>query len=138
MFAYQIRNGEKKRRQRSPLEENVWLMPAGCTDVKSPEFDPNTHTCHYDGNEWIVTAIPDPVPEPIPDPISAMEQMRTQRNQLLQQTDWRMTTDYPYADQAEWASYRTQLRDLPEHTSPTLDEQGNLMNVEWPTAPSSR
>ena len=66
-----------------------------------------------------------------------LRQLRIQRNQLLQQTDWRMTTDYPYSDQSEWASYRTQLRDLPATAEPMLDEQGNLINVNWPTAPSS-
>lgn len=64
-----------------------------------------------------------------------MRQLRIQRNQLLTQTDWRMTTDYPYNDQAQWASYRTQLRNLPQTAEPTLDENGNLI-VDWPTAPS--
>lgn len=62
--------------------------------------------------------------------------LREQRNQLLQQTDWRMTTDYPYNDQSAWASYRTALRDLPATATPTLDEQGNLI-VDWPTAPDA-
>lgn len=66
-----------------------------------------------------------------------MRQLRIQRNQLLASTDWRMTTDYPYLDQAEWASYRIQLRDLPQHSSPALDENGNLTNVDWPTAPDA-
>ena len=65
-----------------------------------------------------------------------MRLLRLERNQLLAQTDWRMTTDYPYDDQAEWASYRTDLRNLPESAEPTLDENGNLTNVNWPTAPS--
>ena len=29
-----------------------------------------------------------------------LRQLRIQRNQLLTQTDWRMTTDYPYSDQS--------------------------------------
>lgn len=61
--------------------------------------------------------------------------LRQVRNQLLTQTDWRMTTDYPYNDQADWASYRTQLRNLPQTANPTLDENGNLI-VDWPQAPS--
>lgn len=65
-----------------------------------------------------------------------LRQLRVQRTQLLAQTDWRMTTDYPYSDQAEWASYRTALRDLPSTASPTLDEQGNLI-VDWPTPPDA-
>lgn len=64
-----------------------------------------------------------------------LRQLRIQRNNLLSQTDWRMTTDYPYSDQAEWASYRTQLRNLPQTSNPTLDENGNLV-VDWPQAPS--
>ena len=66
-----------------------------------------------------------------------MRQLRIQRNQLLAQTDWRMTTDYPYSDQSAWATYRTELRDLPATASPALDENGQLTNVVWPTAPSS-
>ena len=64
----------------------------------------------------------------------ALKRLREKRNQLLAQTDWRMTTDYPYSDQAEWASYRTSLRNLPATAEPTLDESGNLV-VDWPTAP---
>ena len=69
-------------------------------------------------------------------PEQAMSRLRFQRNNLLAQTDWRMTTDYPYSDQAEWASYRTQLRNLPQTSNPTLDENGNLI-VDWPQAPDS-
>lgn len=63
-----------------------------------------------------------------------MRLLRLERNLLLQQTDWRMTTDYPYADQDQWASYRTQLRNLPASSEPTLDESGKLI-VDWPTPP---
>ena len=66
-----------------------------------------------------------------------LRQLRIQRNQLLASTDWRMTNDYPYADQSAWASYRTQLRNLPESAEPTLDENGQLTNVVWPTAPDA-
>lgn len=65
-----------------------------------------------------------------------MRLLRLERNQRLQQTDWRMTTDYPYSDQDQWASYRTSLRNLPATAEPTLDEQGNLI-VDWPQAPDA-
>ena len=65
-----------------------------------------------------------------------MRLLRIERNQLLAQTDWRMTTDYPYTDQDQWASYRTSLRNLPATAEPTLDEQGNLI-VDWPTPPDA-
>ncbi len=64
-----------------------------------------------------------------------MRLLRLERNQLLASTDWRMSSDYPYSDQAEWASYRTQLRNLPATSKPTLDKNGNLV-VGWPTPPS--
>lgn len=65
-----------------------------------------------------------------------LRQLRIQRNQLLQQTDWRMTSDYPYSDQSQWASYRTSLRNLPESAEPTLSESGELI-VDWPQAPDA-
>jgi hypothetical protein len=65
-----------------------------------------------------------------------LRQLRIQRNQLLASTDWRMNTDYPYNDQAQWASYRTALRNLPETATPTLDENGNLI-VDWPQSPDN-
>jgi len=32
--------------------------------------------------------------------------LREQRNQLLQQSDWRATVDYPGSNQAAWLTYR--------------------------------
>ena len=67
--------------------------------------------------------------------------LRSQRNQLLQQTDWRMTKDYPYADQLDWEDYRFELRELPQRIengevpAPTLDENGMLVFDEWPLKP---
>ena len=63
-------------------------------------------------------------------------ELRFERNLLLQQTDWRMTTDYPYADQDQWATYRTSLRNLPATSEPTLSESEELI-VNWPTAPDA-
>ena len=63
--------------------------------------------------------------------------LRQQRNQLLAQSDWRATVDYPSSDQTEWLTYRQALRDLPANASPTLDENGMLTNVTWPTEPGA-
>jgi len=57
-----------------------------------------------------------------------MRQLRIQRNQLLSQTDWRATIDYPRDDQAEWLTYRQSLRDITTQT-PELDEQGNIVGI---------
>ena len=119
-----------------PKVAGRYALPANSTEIAPPTFDASTHTCAFDGSQWVVTEIPVPEPEPTPEPIPAMEQLRMQRNQLLRDTDWRMTTDYPYNDQTAWATYRTALRDLPATAEPTLDEQGNLI-VDWPTAPDA-
>jgi len=64
-----------------------------------------------------------------------MRQLRIQRNQLLAQTDWRMVSDYPGSNQTEWQTYRQALRDITTQT-PSLDENGKLTGITWPTAPT--
>ena len=62
-----------------------------------------------------------------------MRVLREERNQKLAQTDWWCCSDRtPTQDQLD---YRTALRDLPSTASPSLDEDGNLTGVEWPTKP---
>lgn len=61
--------------------------------------------------------------------------LRWFRNQLLAQTDWRATVDYPKDNQAEWLTYRQDLRDITTQT-PELDDQGNLTGITWPTPPT--
>lgn len=52
-----------------------------------------------------------------------------QRNVLLKSTDWTQMPDSPLSDskKQEWATYRQQLRDLPETTDP--------LDPVWPTQP---
>ena len=61
--------------------------------------------------------------------------LRKQRNQLLAQSDWRMVSDYPGSNQSEWQTYRQALRDITTQT-PSLDADGNLTGITWPTAPN--
>ena len=63
--------------------------------------------------------------------------MRSDRNCKLIDSDWTQFTDSPLTDikKAEWATYRQALRDLPSTASPSLDENGNLTGVTWPTKP---
>jgi len=64
----------------------------------------------------------------------AYQQLRQQRNQLLQQSDWMANSDVTMSD--AWRTYRQALRDLPANSpNVALDEQGNLINVTWPTKP---
>ena len=65
-----------------------------------------------------------------------MRLLRQERDRRIAQTDWRATVDYPGTDQTAWLTYRQALRDLPSTASPTLDAEGNLTNVTWPTKPT--
>ena len=64
-----------------------------------------------------------------------MRLLREERDQLIATTDWRATVDYPGSDQAAWLTYRQALRDLPANSTPSLDENGQLTGVTWPTPP---
>ena len=61
--------------------------------------------------------------------------LREQRNQLLTETDWRMVSDYPGSNQTEWQTYRQALRNITTQT-PSLDENGQLTGITWPTLPN--
>jgi len=55
------------------------------------------------------------------------EEVRTQRNALLKDSDWTQVSDAP-VDQSAWADYRQALRDLPE-------QEGFPQEVVWPQIP---
>ncbi len=74
------------------------------------------------------------VENPTPNEIG-LEFIREIRNAKLTQTDWRGTVDYPKDNQAEWLAYRQSLRDITTQT-PSLDENGNLTGITWPTPPT--
>jgi hypothetical protein len=67
-----------------------------------------------------------------PEEIAALaptaDDIRAQRNALLSACDWTQVADAP-VDQAAWAVYRQELRDIP-------DQPGFPANVVWPVAPS--
>jgi len=136
-IVYNQSNGSEVIAYPDPKNPDRIALPAGSTEIAPPTFDPNTHTCVFDGTQWIVTEIPVPEPDPAQEPIPAMDQLRMQRDSLLMQSDWRMNEDYPYADKEQWKTYRQALRDLPANASPTLDENGMLTNVTWPTEPGA-
>ena len=52
--------------------------------------------------------------------------IRTQRNSLLQATDWRASSDLTLSD--AWKNYRQALIDVPTQSDPD--------NITWPTEPS--
>ena len=59
------------------------------------------------------------------------DDIRATRDGILQSTDWTMTTGST-VDQAQWAAYRQNLRDIPQtYKDKTPDD------VVWPTQPST-
>jgi len=60
----------------------------------------------------------------------AMENLRTKRNQLLQDTDFHALSDQTLS--TEMATYRTNLRNITNGIT-TVDQANN---VTWPTKPS--
>ena len=62
-----------------------------------------------------------------------MRLLRIERNQLLQETDWRFRSDLTPSQ--AWIDYCQALRDLPENSEPQLNENGELTNVTWPEKP---
>ena len=67
-------------------------------------------------------------------PEQVMSRLRFKRNQLLAATDWWVLPDRT-PTQAQ-LDYRQALRDLPANSpNAALDENGQLINVTWPTPP---
>jgi len=60
------------------------------------------------------------------------DDIRGKRDSILKDTDWTMTTGAT-VDQAQWAAYRQNLRDIPQtYKDKTPDD------VVWPTQPSTK
>tara|TARA_S200002703_G_scaffold92014_1_gene79546 strand:- start:83 stop:439 length:357 start_codon:yes stop_codon:yes gene_type:complete len=60
--------------------------------------------------------------------------LREKRDILITQTDWMANSDVTMSD--AWRTYRQALRDLPANSpNAALDENGQLINVTWPTPP---
>jgi hypothetical protein len=60
---------------------------------------------------------------------SSWASLRTERDALLASSDWTQGSDSPLTDevQAEWLTYREELRDFPESADPA--------DPTWPTPP---
>jgi len=97
-----------------------------------------------DANYYIESGIPIAIP-PSPSPYAvfnfstkqwvlnenlAIAEVSDQRQKLLYSSDWTQIPNNPLTaeKQAEWATYRQQLRDIPS-------QSGYPFNVIWPTPP---
>ena len=63
-----------------------------------------------------------------------MRLLREERDLRLDATDWWASSDLTMS--SDRTTYRQALRDLPANQSPTIDGEGALQNVTWPTKPS--
>ena len=99
--------------------------------------------CEYIDNGGEITVISGTMPsdEKINAKIKEMEiaepmrLLREKRDLLLRETDWTQNRDVTLSNDSDWQTYRQSLRDLPSVAEPQLDEQGNLINITWPTKP---
>ena len=64
-----------------------------------------------------------------------MRLLRVERDRLIALTDWRFRSDLTPSQ--AWIDYCQALRDLPANSTPTLDENGQLTGVNWPTPPET-
>tara|TARA_A100001201_G_scaffold139585_1_gene131715 strand:+ start:582 stop:944 length:363 start_codon:yes stop_codon:yes gene_type:complete len=70
-----------------------------------------------------------------------LKELREERNQKLQETDWTQYRDVSLSNDSGWQTYRQSLRDLPQNFSPIIDiitEDGYPIvkeQTDWPTKP---
>lgn len=94
----------------------------GMVELLEPIGDaPSTwHKYHLETKQWIENK-----------PIDALiTEIKNQRNTLLTESDWTQIPNNPLTveQQAAWATYRQELRDIPE-------QSGYPFNVVFPVAP---
>jgi len=75
-------------------------------------------------------------------PTEAFRLLREKRNAILAHSDMHALPDYPHPNQETkqaWLSYRQALRDLTQHSTPTLSVSLELdeASVVWPLRPSA-
>jgi len=110
-----------------PMDANNMLIPSGCVETAPPSTSEN-QIARWDGSAWAVEDAPTPDPEPEEESEDPAVVSRRERDYLLASSDWTQIDDSP-VNKAEWATYRTLLRDVPE-------QSGFPNSVSWPTEPS--
>lgn len=107
-------------------------------EVAAPSHDEATENCSQvnptlENGEWVMTwqvtsASSDEIASRL---AKKSAEVRSQRNELLTQSDWTVLADSPLSTskKTEWKTYRTALRDL------TLAD-GFPYTMSWPTEPS--
>ena len=79
--------------------------------------------------EWVAAGNTAEAADPGP---SDWDIARKERDRLLRDSDWAMTTGATI-DQAQWSAYREKLRDIPQTYKGKATSE-----IVWPTAPSTK
>ena len=111
---------------KSPITGAISVMTIKGTHTFCIPFD-EANTDYQEYLEWAKTN----TAEAADTETLTWDSIRATRDQILKDTDWTMTTGST-VDQAQWAAYRQNLRDLPQtYKDKTPDD------VVWPTQPST-
>ena len=121
-FTYKFYKTDKKASKNdegvTKIEDGkTWFIPENTENVMWQEYQ-----------EWLAEGN---TTEAADSESLSWDDIRSLRNDILRDTDWTMTTGAT-VDQAQWAAYRQNLRDLPQtYKDKTPDD------VVWPTQPST-
>lgn len=108
----------------------------------SVDYDTSTHRIskyNYEIFDLYVTETPEIEPIPSAEIPSFgdlksefLDQLRTRRNEKLQESDWTQLADSPLSEEQKqrWRDYRQALRDLPSLYQD--DQTVNIENIVWP------
>ena len=98
--------------------------------------------------DWLSQNIPQPTKEEIQTKLQELrvaqplKELRGERNQKLQETDWTQYRDVSLSNDSDWQTYRQSLRDLPQNFSPIIDiiteDEYPIVKeqTDWPEKPS--
>jgi len=145
MKVWNSHNAIPREPQPNPEFPGTFLYREDDVKTPPPEFDVNTSICQWNGSVWRIKNKPetetvDGVEVEVdkvenPPALTAIAQLWGERQQRFQEMEvyGAGLQDRPFT-QAE-LDYRQELRDLPENSTPSLDDNGGLIGVTWPTKP---
>jgi hypothetical protein len=105
------------------------LLKRECSESDAYAFIPRDEL-NRDYREYLEWVAEGNTPEPFDDTVT-WQDIRVKRDGILRDTDWTMTPGCT-VDQAQWAAYRQNLRDITSTYAETGPE-----SVVWPVQPST-